>query len=71
MPLAGPPRRRENGVTLVRVDVDRSLCRRFLKTDPLGVTDLDIAIQQFDRTNAFNEPESDDRLILPRNAESV
>ena len=40
-------------------------------TAQIDFTDLDNAIQQFDRTNAFNEPESDERLILPRRAESI
>lgn len=40
-------------------------------TAQIDFTDLDDAIRQLERTNAFNEPESDDRLILPRRAEST
>jgi hypothetical protein len=40
-------------------------------TAQIDFTDLDDAIRQLDRTNAFNEPESDDRLILPRHVESM
>jgi hypothetical protein len=40
-------------------------------TAQIDFTDLDDAIRQFERTNAFNEPESEDRLILPRRAASI
>ena len=40
-------------------------------TAQIDFTDLDSAIRQLERTNAFNEPESEDRLILPRHAEST
>jgi hypothetical protein len=38
-------------------------------TAQIDFSELDGAIEQLESTNAFNEPESDDRLILPRRAE--
>ena len=35
----------------------------------IDFNDLDGAIRELDRTHAFNEPDSDDRLILPRRAD--